>query len=218
MKKLRNKPRLSADALAPLPPDSGRPTGRKGALARKLRDRSGFSLVELLLCVMLLVLTTGTVVRTLNVGVYQFQQRTQDSEAEILCNSLCVAVRDRLTYATKYTDQGNFNTAADGLPSASCGFAVANPDTAKTDAGQLQLIYQTPDGSGEQTAYWLVAPENYILRGADGASLLVAHLDVQKSTDGGDAFAVTVQVSRRGGALMSEKRFRVYPRVFPIQA
>ena len=162
-------------------------------LRKKMRGRGGFSLSELMICVLLLFLTGGVIINTLELGVKQFQQETLNAEAELLCNSLSVAVRDRLTYAISYSSQLDFRTAADGKPNTACGLK-------QNDDGQLVLDYGG-------TPYPLVAPENYIRRGTQDYLL---QADV--SIDGkGSPFTVTVTVSKHGGG-----SGRTYTKTFEV--
>lgn len=72
---------------------------------RKARDKlgknRGVSFAEMLLCVLILALSTGVTVSTLDLGIAHFKARTRETEQRLLCNTLSLAVQEYLTYANK---------------------------------------------------------------------------------------------------------------------
>lgn len=102
-------------------------THKASAFARKLRGTGGFSFLELMVCTLILLLSTGVILQTLTLATAQFQKRTRNSEAELLCDMLAQAVQEYLTYATKVTSDSSsylvgFYSTAGGLDDTPCPF------------------------------------------------------------------------------------------------
>ena len=82
---------------------------------RKLKQNSGFTISELLIATLILLLTSAMLVTCIRLGLKQLYQQTEESEAQMLCTMLSTAVQDELTYA-------------------------ANPQMQDTSAGKLLLF------------------------------------------------------------------------------
>ena len=66
---------------------------------RKIKQNSGFTLSELLIATLILLLTSAMLVTCIRLGLKQLYQQTEESEAQMLCTMLSTAVQDELTYA-----------------------------------------------------------------------------------------------------------------------
>ena len=66
---------------------------------QRLRSSGGFSFAELLVCVLILLLASGLIVQTLDLGIEHLKARTRETEAALLCNTLALAVQDELGWA-----------------------------------------------------------------------------------------------------------------------
>lgn len=67
--------------------------------ARKIKQNSGFTISELLIATLILLLTSAMLVTCIRLGLKQLYQQTEESEAQMLCTMLSTAVQDELTYA-----------------------------------------------------------------------------------------------------------------------
>ena len=79
------------------------------AVKGKLNNHGGFSYREMLMVVFILSLCTGVISDTLALGVRHLQERTKQSQAIILLDTLFASVRNDLTYATRRYDDGAFD-------------------------------------------------------------------------------------------------------------
>ena len=71
-----------------------------------LSEKSGFTITEMLACMLIMMLATGTILQTMNLAYQQFQDQTEKSEARLLANSLSLAIQSQLTYAKKSEEDG----------------------------------------------------------------------------------------------------------------
>ena len=74
-----------------------REIGRK--IKRKRIGNKGFSLTELLVAMLIMLLATGALVGTIGLAVKHFFKSAQESEAQLLCATLSEFVEDELTYS-----------------------------------------------------------------------------------------------------------------------
>ena len=75
--------------------------------AAKRRGDAGFSLSEMLLCMIIISLAGSAILATMNLGIRQFEARTRESEQRLLCNTLSLAVQEYLTYANAVTTRND---------------------------------------------------------------------------------------------------------------
>lgn len=181
------------------------------AFACKLGGSGGFSLLELMVCMLILLLSTGVILQTLTLATTQFQKRTHDSEAELLCDMLAQAVQEQLTYVTQVTpavsgDLESFYSTAGGLDNTSCRFTLgASADHPLSAMGYGEIMLTYADSFGASQSYGLIPSANYI--GSDG-SLLYAFLWVNCEAD---RFAVTLNVYDETEKVRADRQFVVYP-------
>ena len=172
--------------------------------SRKRGARRGFSLTELLLCALILSLSTTVISSTLDLGAQTFRKTTRRSEQILLCNTLSVSVQEFLTYAEEVWSTGGaldrFKTRAmSALKDAECHF--------ETDNGEIKLLIAR---DGQTTLYPLVDSSQYIIR-SNGAPALSANISVEVSATE-EKFTVTVTVtSQEGGVAAVENKFIVSP-------
>ena len=69
-------------------------------IRNRLRKCGGFSLTELLVATLIMLLATVLVTRTLSMAVRQLYIQTQESEAQLLCSSLSTYLESELSFAT----------------------------------------------------------------------------------------------------------------------
>lgn len=195
----------------------------------KLGGNRGVSFAEMLLCVLILALSTGVTVSTLDLGITHFRARTRETEQRLLCNTLSLAVQEYLTYANKVDpppeddsviyDLTNFRTGANSaLESRVCKFVTG---TYGTDANGRE--YCNPAASGQialeysvdtnKRYYQLADKSQYIVkRTAPNDVKLEATLDVKVDREK-KRFHVTISVDNREGikTQKAENDFIVIP-------
>lgn len=77
---------------------------RNGGLAdahERIKSRAGFTMTELLLCTIIMLLSTALVVQTLELSIRQFNSQTRRSDAQMLVNTLAVAIQNQITHAKR---------------------------------------------------------------------------------------------------------------------
>lgn len=178
---------------------------RTEAFLRKLRAQSGFSLAEMLVCTIILLLSTTVIMETMSLAASQMQSRTRDSETNLLCGLLAQAAQNRLTCAVDCVTDGSsegrvvsFRSTADGRPYELCSFEEGSRD------GEIALVYTDEHGNSKQ--YDLIASANYT--GSDGQRLF-ASLEVFWQDQ---RFSVELNVApEQGGEPLASRSFIVYP-------
>ena len=77
-------------------------------MKKRIRDKKGFSLTELLAATLIMALSTGLVAGIMNLAVAQFYKTTQIAEAQTLCSTIATYVESELTYAKVNNTTGRF--------------------------------------------------------------------------------------------------------------
>ncbi|MBR0283067.1 MAG: hypothetical protein IJQ81_16010 [Oscillibacter sp.] len=159
---------------------------------RKLSGSRGVSIAETLLCVLILLLSTGVTVSTLDLGIRHFQVRTRETEQRLLCNTLSLAVQEYLTYVNKVEPPGDdsavydltrFKTGAFGraLENEWCAFVAGTYSSetsfAEGDSGQIAVKYSESD-SGDAFYSMLADKAQYITGHPANDVKLAATIDV----------------------------------------
>lgn len=174
---------------------------------RKAWFRAGFSISELLFCVMIMLLATGIIVPTLSLGIRQFEARVRDSEAQILCNTLSLAVQDQLACVKEIRSRGaegqleTFTSGAySGMENVPCRFVYQMDDGTYSESGGGVVAMQL----GADDYYPLVSRADY-----NQSTPLAAEVSVTCETEW---FLVTVTVSNASGGSQSvSNTFTVTP-------
>lgn len=122
-------------------------------LVRKLKQNNGFTLSELLIATLILLLTSAMLVVCIQLGLKQLYKQTQDSEAQMLCTMLSTAIQDELTYASEIetgtTTAGNTITFAKEGMDKPVSFYIASEtdDSDASDPSSFEYTAVTDDAS-----------------------------------------------------------------------
>ena len=118
-------------------------------LKTKLSGKKGFTLVEVLFSVMILMLSTSIMIQCFALGMGHIVRETRASEAQLLCSSLTSSLQNELTYARdlKVTD-GKLDTYFSSSRGMGAGCSIV------IDNGEVKITNAT-------TEYPLVSSANY---------------------------------------------------------
>ncbi len=171
---------------------------KKKIINKIKKNKAGFSLVELLFSMLILMLSTSTIIMCFNLGYGQFINVTKSSEAQLLCSSLATSLQNELSYAQQVRTFGSdiiyFSNAR--KMGDNCSIHVMKKRESgkwadSTDGGEIFIMKTVinDDGSKEYEIYPLVASSNYSASNRVGVSessndFLVAYLDLDYNTDG----------------------------------
>lgn len=107
------------------------------AICKKLKQNKGFTISELLIATLILVLVSGMLTTCILLGMQQLDKETQESEAQMLCTMLSTAVQDELSYASsaEFTDTatGNFLSFEKSGKTEKVGYYIQMPTEDGTD-------------------------------------------------------------------------------------
>lgn len=172
---------------------------------RRLWGSAGFSLAEMMICMVILLIATAAVVNTLLFGMNQFETRTRESEAEVLSNTLSLELRNQLTCASSVkvkAEDGKtvtqFTSGADGADSVPCNITEED--------GRLYITYYKSDGTTKLGSFDLVSGDDYIAKGSK--PLAASHTLTWDAAN--KRFTVTLHVTD-GGKVALDKSFVVSP-------
>lgn len=160
-------------------------------IIRKLKNNRGFTLFEMLACVVVMLLVTAIITLTIQMGVKHFTRSVQDSESQVLCGALTAAVKEELEYAT------NVQTSASGYTYYSRARAHGSGCTLEPNTeGQLSVK------KGSQY-YPLVGSESYSY---DMTADAVIDWDAANHR-----FSVSLSVKDADGNDLTTESFYVHP-------
>lgn len=135
-------------------------------LKAKLRSAGGFTLAELLLSVLIMLLATSLLTETIQVATRHFFESRQESGAQLLCSSLATFLEDELSFAdvtTKIETVGvNSVTKVDTIRSSAhklgnkIRFGILPKDGAATD-----IVYNTIGKDNEERGFIVATSETY---------------------------------------------------------
>ena len=108
-------------------------------IKRKIQNKGGFSLTELLVATLIMMLATGLLTQTLSLAIDQFYRQTRESEAQLLCASLMAYLESELAYAavTKQPD-GSYRMKSD----------------AHNMGEGIQFVYEGASGGASEINLW----------------------------------------------------------------
>ncbi len=163
-------------------------------LKNKLKKSKGFSLVELLFSIIILMLSTTVIIQCFNLGLGNVIRETRASEAQLLCSALTSSLQNELTYARDITLSDDKKTLVSYFSSSR---RMGADMEIAVDNGEI-IIRNTENAAD---IYPLVASSNYTAKdrsGVKGGStyFLQAHLQDNKIQwdDTEKEFKVTIWV------------------------
>ncbi|NLJ69876.1 MAG: prepilin-type N-terminal cleavage/methylation domain-containing protein [Clostridiaceae bacterium] len=178
---------------------------------KKLNNKKGVTLIELLVTVVLLVLVTGIITLAIDLGVRSFKKSNREAEGQILCAALATSVKDELRYAKNITgtDLSTLKFFSTNLSLKNCSFSITDQDgipVAENESGFLML--STPLG-----LYDLVPKKTYVYDLKANLTIEFELLD-EDSDQPKPTFKVGIQVVAQEGTneiTISEENFVVEP-------
>lgn len=187
-------------------------------LKRKLGGQSGFTLVEMLCAVVILLLLCLMLETGLNMAMHTYRDLTAASEMELLLNSLSNAMTDKLRFALVTVDSTGANPPK-------CSIGNIEKDLVGPEQKDLQNLVRVSDGMvmigddkkllpdgayGEKTASGRrYAVENLKVNLSEspvvgGAAVFTVELEVQETSNSGTINAETELTVRSLNPVRSE--------------
>lgn len=117
-------------------------------IKKRISNRKGFSLTELLAATLIMALSTGIVAGIMNLAASSFFRTTQIAEAQTLCSTIATYVESELTYAKVneagtgfYSDVHNFGPDACFVASSQSNKIVFNGSKVYGRIGETSPMY-----------------------------------------------------------------------------
>ena len=170
----------------------------------RIRDKnnrmksSGFSIAEMLLAVLILLLATGLSAQVFSLASASFFASTNKSEAQMICSTLSDFVRSELTCASEIKLSGEgIDSFIDesGRLGKRCKFDVVNE----------KLVMQQVEGSGK-VFYPMGGDEKPYARNVKLTKFEIKATDTEKMV-----FNVVMELSGSNGAVLAKSSFYVMP-------
>lgn len=166
-------------------------------LRQKLKQPAGFTLIEMLVCVAVLLLTTQLILLAVQLSVKYYTQSAKEADSQLLCTSLATAVKQELQYAME------IEPAEDGQTFTYYSRAYAHGAGCTLTSAQKQLVVEKAVENAPAVQYPLVGAQMY--SNGMGAELSCRWEDAE------GRFSVTVRVLSEEGQELTARDFYVYP-------
>ena len=171
-------------------------------LRKRIKRSKGFTLVEVLFSILILMLSTTVILQCFNLGMGHFISQTRSSEAQLLCSALTSSLQNELTYARdiKITD-GKLDTYFSSSRRMGEGSQIV------VENGEVKI--KIKGSTDPDDIYPLVASSNYLAKnrkGADGSGyFLKAYLKDNAITWDGtnNSFNITIWVDDANKAALT---------------
>lgn len=161
---------------------------------RRLRSQSGLTLVELLITMFLIAIAGAIITATVTQASRQFRQRSQDSDAQLLCSSLSLFVQNELTYAGDISGSGESLTFTDHALNLGKGCAfVINADGRLVVTYAGGKTYEAVGGGAYKGSKQLRAEQEIAYAGGKAS----VKISVYGKVDGADALLAENEFSVR---------------------
>ncbi len=169
-------------------------------LLNNKRASKGFSIGEMLVAVLILMLATQIIASAMNIASKHFFESTDESEAQLICATLSDFIRGEITTAGEIRLNGNkLDTFLDesGRVGGRCKFDVQSD-------GKLAMV----NVSDSSKLY-------YPVKGKDGSyaggRLKISNFSCE-TNDNGDSFTVNIEICKtNGGDAIAESNFVIIP-------
>ncbi len=122
-------------------------------VVKKLKQNNGFTISELLVATLIVLLTSGMLITCIQLGMKQLYKQTQKSEAQMLCTMLSTAVQDELSYASNVEmidvdgSSGKHLTFTKKGVTDKVGFYIASETSSDTDESTFEYVPVTNDSA-----------------------------------------------------------------------
>ncbi len=177
-------------------------------LTQKLKNSKGFTVGEVLVCVLILLLASGLLVGGVVLASNHFERSFRNSHAQVLSSTLMAAIEGELRYTSEVTVSGTgeeCTLSSYVRPNSSDDVSFTQTD------GRIQLL-GTAEGSA---ALELVAPGTY----SHGLRAEITSVSVSCKDVGGRNEAVkmgvTMEITKANGEQVEEVFFDVIPIAHP---
>ena len=168
---------------------------------KKIKSKAGFSLVEMLFSILILMLSTSVIIQCFGLGMGNFIKVTRSSEGQLLCTALTSSIQNELTYAKDIDGSGTsftYFSMARKL-GEECSIVVENNEVViKSAAG---------------TTYPMVSKASYTGSNRKGYSaeyFLIPDLEISWD-DSSRKFHVNLTINDKDGNEQANSEFYVTP-------
>ncbi|MCR4891963.1 MAG: hypothetical protein K5989_07290 [Lachnospiraceae bacterium] len=184
-----------------------------GKIQRKCSSKAGMSLSEIMLALIILMLSGTMVVQCVQMAGEHFNRSRLESDAQLLCSTLALSLKDELCYASDVRTDGGAPVyfSKSRLMGGNCRILVGDGESGTQDG----VLYLASTNGGSTKYFPLVSLAEYdgsIRRGlSDSTGRLKA--DIKEFTWDSDNkyFHLRLEVSNETYDISSEAEFNVYP-------
>ncbi len=98
----------------------------------KIKDKKGFTLAEVLVALLIVLIATSIIARGLPVAVMAVQKTVDKSHAQVLLSTSITVLRDELSFTTDISKKDGKVTYRNGTTGVQRTLVLGDPDTGKT--------------------------------------------------------------------------------------
>ena len=128
-------------------------------IKEKLKYKKGFTMTELLVSTIIMMLATGLITSTLDLAIRQFHKSTTNSNAQLLCSTLANYVTSELAYATVHVSSDEDGADVTTFDSDVHNMGIGASFTTSQDGAVGRLVETSPSYSlkNEDVPYYDIA-------------------------------------------------------------
>ncbi len=149
---------------------------------KRMPRNGGFTMLEMLMSVLIMLAATGLIVSCVQIGNRKYKESTMISEAQLLAAELSIVIQDELTYATDLAEDNGEVTYTSYRYGKDSKIRVPS---AGENAGRVVVV------NGADEEYALANPGLYTM-GDTGIDRVSAEVDISRGE--GDRARVTVAI------------------------
>ncbi len=206
-------------------------TGEK--IRKKIKSNGGFSMLELLVATLIMLLATSLLAQTMALGLQQFRTITKRSKADTLCSTLSIYVENELAYAKVKVKDGQVTFTSD-VHNMGPDAAFYILESAEDEDGTVVTSGESPVGiivetsdyyknyvkekniglqpAAQRRPYYSIVGEGSYKIGDRSSEMLAASMSLKNTSD---SIEVTISVyDTDGETVLSSNHFRVIPLEF----
>ena len=157
---------------------------------QRIRSCAGFSLTEMLVATLIMLMATSLLTQCMQIGIRQFQESTKRSKAQTLCDTLCTYVETELSYASVKVSDGKVTSFSSDVHNMGpdTKFVIVQKTSSET-AGAADQIKDIENNTGilaetseyyqsvkGEKAYYSIVGEGSYKTGNNGSKSLQAEM------------------------------------------
>ena len=133
---------------------------RGNKMKRKVQSKKGFTLVEMVACILTLTIISGICTSGINLAIKCYQESVFESESQMLKSTIDLSINDILRYATNVeTEEVDGEQIVKSFTNV--GYQVVGGSLAISPGTNKFVLYNLPEGTAGRKEYILIGNQAY---------------------------------------------------------